>query len=105
MAGKGKNMSLEAFSPAATVAIAAGVVSVDTVLPATGGAILITNAAAQFAFVRMGVAGVVATLTDTPVAAGSKLLLRVPPSVTDIAVILNGGTGTVFATIGHGASY
>ena len=98
-------MALEAFKLAGTAAISATTSSVATTLPAGGSSILITNAASDYAFVRLGAAGETATLTDFPVPAGASRLLLLESVVTTVHVILNSGTGTVFATVGRGSAY
>ena len=98
-------MALEAFKPAGTVVVAATTSNVSTTLPSGGQSVLITNAASDYAFVRLGVAGEAATLTDFPVPSGASRLLFREDTVTTVHVILNSGTGTVFATVGRGSAY
>jgi len=71
-----------------------------------GGALLIYNAAATTAFFRLGGAsGLSATSADTPVPAGSRMLVDAGPFISNAAVLLGSGTGTVYFTLGDGDTY
>lgn len=97
--------SVQPFQPSYTIAIPASVTAVTQVLPQGGSSILVTNAGADYAFVRLGTIGVLATTSDMPVPAGSRLLLHAPDYVSAISVLLNSGSGTVFVSRGNGTAY
>jgi hypothetical protein len=97
--------TVQPFQPAYTVAIAASTSPASATLAGGGTSLLITNGASDYAFVSLGVAGVLATPTDTPVPAGSRLLLHAPETVQAVSVLLNSGTGTVFISRGNGTAY
>lgn len=94
------------FRPAGTVAAAASTTVTNVTLNGGGGAILIYNAAAATAFFRLGAAsGLTATTADTPVPAGCRMLVDAGPFVSNAAVILSSGSGTVYFTLGDGDTY
>lgn len=93
------------FQPSYTLSIAASTTAASQALPAGGASVLVTNAANDYAFVRLGIASQAATPNDTPVPAGARLLLHAPPTVSAISVLLNSGTGTVFVSRGIGTAY
>lgn len=97
--------AVQPFQPSYTVSLAAGTAAVSQTLPPAGTSVLVTNAAADYVFVRLGVAGVVAAPNDTPVPAGARMLLHAPEAVSAISVLLNSGTGTVFVSRGTGTAY
>lgn len=97
--------SVQPFQPSYTVAITAGTTAVSQSLAKGGSSVLLTNGASDYAFVRLGTTGVLATTSDIPVPAGSRLLLHAPDTVTAISVLLNSGSGIVFASRGTGTSY
>lgn len=94
------------FRPAGTVAAAASVTPVTVALNGGGAALLIYNAASSTAFFRLGGAtGLTATTADTPVPAGGRMLVDAGPFVSNVAVVLDSGTGTVYCTLGDGDTY
>ena len=93
------------FQPSYTLSIAAGTTATSQVLPPAGTSVLVTNAANDFVFVRLGVFSQAATPNDTPVPAGARLLLHAPETVSAISLLLNSGTGTVFVSRGTGTAY
>lgn len=97
--------AVQPFQPSYTISLSASTVATSSDLSAGGSSVLVTNAAADYAFVRLGSTGISATPNDTPVPAGARLLLHAPEPVTVISVILNSGTGTVFVSRGTGTSY
>lgn len=97
--------SIQPFQPSFTIAISAGTTSTASSVPPGGSSILVTNAAADYAFVRLGTPGVVATTSDLPIPAGARLLLNAPDYVTAVSVLLNSGNGTVFVSRGSGTAY
>lgn len=97
--------AVQPFQPSYTVSLAAGTSAITQALPAAGTSVLVTNAAADYTFVRLGIAGVLATASDIPVPAGARLLLHAPEPVTAISVLLNSGAGTVFVSRGTGTAY
>ncbi len=97
--------AVQPFQPSYTVSLAAGAAAVGHALPPAGTSVLVTNAAGDYAFVRLGTAGVVAAPNDIPVPAGARLLLHAPETVSAISVLLNSGSGTVFVSRGSGTAY
>ncbi len=94
------------FRPAGTVAAAASTTVTNVALNGGGGAVLIYNAATTTAFFRLGGAsGLTATMADTPVPAGGRMLVDAGPFVSNAAVLLNSGSGTVYFTLGDGDTY
>jgi hypothetical protein len=68
--------------------------------------VLVYNASATgIAFVRVDGSTCAATLSDTPIPPGGRLLLQVSPYATMGAVILSTSTGNVYFTRGSGSSY
>jgi hypothetical protein len=99
--------SVSAFKAATSVAIAAGTTSVSVTLPAGGDQALVTNACADYIFVRFGHGTTVALAAppDAVIAAGQRRIFDVPYTVSTVAVLLNTGTGTVFVERGTGTQY
>ena len=94
------------FRPAGTVAVAASTTAATVALNGGGGAVLIYNATPATAFFRLGGAsGLTATVADTPVPPGSRMLVDAGPFVKNAAVVLGSGTGTVYFTLGDGDTY
>jgi hypothetical protein len=94
------------FRPAGTAAAAASTAVTNVALNGGGGAVLIYNAAAATAFFRLGGAsGLSAAVSDTPVPAGARMLVDAGPFVSNAAVVLSSGTGTVYFTLGDGDTY
>jgi hypothetical protein len=94
------------FRPAGTVAAAASTTAANVPLSGGGAALLIYNAAASTAFFRLGGAsGLTVGTTDTPVPAGSRMLVDAGPFVNHAAVVLGSGAGTVYFTLGDGDTY
>lgn len=99
--------STQPFRPAGTASVGASTVSASAALVGGGSAVLIYNATAATAFVRLGAASgmLAAAVTDTPVPAGARMLLDGGPFVRYAAAILSSGSGTVFFTLGDGDTY
>ncbi|EKM99031.1 MULTISPECIES: hypothetical protein [Acidocella] len=94
------------FRPAGTVAASASTSAVNVALAGGGQAVLVYNASAATAFFRLGGAsGLSASGSDTPVPAGARMLVDAGPFVTNAAVLLSSGTGTVYFTLGDGDTY
>ncbi len=94
------------FRPAGTVAAMASTTVANVQLNGGGGAVLIYNAAPSTAFFRLGGAsGLTATVADTPVPAGARMLVDAGPFVSNAAVVLGSGSGTVYFTLGDGDTY
>lgn len=94
------------FRPAGTAAAAASTSVANVMLNGGGGALLIYNATPSTAFFRLGGAsGLSATTADTPVPAGGRMLVDAGPFVSNAAVILASGSGTVYFTLGDGDTY
>ncbi len=97
--------AVQPFPHIYTLSIAATTVATSQRLAAGGTSVLVTNAAGDYAFVRLGSTGVLATINDVPVPAGARLLLHAPEPVNAVSVVLNSGTGTVFVSRGAGTAY
>ncbi|MDE1883217.1 MAG: hypothetical protein KGH70_04475 [Rhodospirillales bacterium] len=98
--------STQPFRPAGTVGASASTTSANVTLVGGGQAVLVYNASTSVAFFRLAAAaGVVAALSDTPVPPGGRMLVDAGPFVTNAAVVLNAGTGSVYFTRGDGDTY
>lgn len=98
--------STQPFRPAGTVGAAASTVASTVTLSGGGNAVLIYNATSATAFFRLGGAsGVAASLADTPVPAGARMLVGGGPFVSTASVVLSAGSGTVYFTLGDGDMY
>jgi hypothetical protein len=98
--------SIAAFSPEATVSVAAGTTSVSVALGGTGPSLLIYNGSSSTAFLSLGATtALTATTASLPVPAGSQILLGIGATVNAAAVVLPTGTGKVFLTRGSGSFY
>lgn len=97
------------FTPYASYTVSASTTSANTVVaqPAIGEAVtdfLVQNAASSTAFLAWGTTAQTATSAGFPVLAGSIMTISagtVP--ITNIAVILESGTGNVYISTGAGA--
>lgn len=98
--------STQPFRPAGTVSAAASTTAGAVALAGGGSAVLVYNAAGSTAFFRLGGAsGLTASAADTPVPPGARMLVGAGPFVTNAAVVLTSGTGTVYFTLGDGDTY
>jgi hypothetical protein len=98
--------SIAAFSPEATVSVAASTASTAVALGGTGPSLLVYNGSSSTAFLRLGATtALTATTAAMPIPAGSQVLLGIGATVSAAAVILATGTGQVFFTRGSGAFY
>jgi hypothetical protein len=98
--------SIAAFSPEATVHIAAGTVSSAVALSGNGPSLLVFNSTSSVAFLSLGAStSLTATSSSLPIPAGAQILLSVGPTVTGVAVLLSSGSGTVYLTRGSGSAY
>jgi hypothetical protein len=98
--------STQPFRPAGTASVVATTTANTVALVGGGNAVLVYNAASSTAFIRLGGASALtATISDTPVPAGTRTLVGGGPFVSHAAVILSTGTGTVYFTLGDGDTY
>jgi hypothetical protein len=98
--------SIAAFSPEATVSVAASTTSTAVALGGTGPSLLVYNGSTSTAFLSLGATTVLtATNGDMPVPAASQMLLGIGATVSAAAIILQTGTGEVFLTRGSGSFY
>ncbi len=98
--------STQPFRPAGSVGVAASTTLVNAALAGGGQAVLVYNASAAVAFFRLGGAtGLTVGAADTPVPPGGRMLVDAGPFVTNVAVLLSTGTGTVYFTRGDGDVY
>jgi hypothetical protein len=98
--------SIAAFSPEATVSVAASTASTAVALGGTGPSLLVYTGSSSTAFLRLGATtALTATTAAMPIPAGSQVLLGIGATVSAAAVILATGTGQVFFTRGSGAFY
>ena len=98
--------SIAAFTPEATVSIAASTASAAAVLTGTGPSLLVYNATSSTAFLSLGASSATtATANTLPIPAGQQILLGISATVTAAAVVLSSGSGTVYLTRGSGSAY
>ncbi len=98
--------STQPFRPAGTVGASASTTAANVALVGGGQAVLVYNATTANAFFRLGGASALtATISDTPVPPGARMLVDAGPFVTNAAVVLSTGTGTVYFTRGDGDMY
>ncbi len=98
--------STQPFRPAGTVSVMATARAVQIPLAGGGNAVLIYNAGATTVFFRLGGAtGLTATLNDTPVPPGSRMLVGAGPFVSYAAVMVTSGSALVYFTLGDGDTY
>lgn len=98
--------STQPFRPAGTASLVASTSAAATGLVGGGSAVLVFNATSATAFVRLGAAaGLTATLADTPVPAGGRMLLDGGPFVSYGSAVLASGSGTIYFTLGDGDTY
>ena len=94
------------FRPAGTAAAAASTTVANVTLSGGGGAVLVYNATTAIAFFRLvGASGLTATASDTPLPGGARMLVDAGPFVSNAAVVLGSGSGTVYFTLGDGDTY
>jgi len=89
------------------VAVAASTASAAGSLPGadatrSGESVRVYNATSSAAFFRSGTGTPTAVATDTFIAPGSTEVFSLAPGVTDVAVILASGSGTVYFQRGGG---
>lgn len=87
-----------------TATLAATTTSAGAAIPApngsiAGGALLITNAGTEAAFVRIGTGAQTAVATDLPIRAGSSLIIP-RGQATHVAAIVGTTSATVYVTVG-----
>jgi hypothetical protein len=98
--------STQPFRPAGTAALAASTTSGNLLLAGGGSAVLVYNGSGATAFFRLGAAAsLTASVTDTPVPAGQRMLVDGGPFVSYAAAVLSAGTGSVYFTLGDGDTY
>ncbi len=96
--------SISPFQPHLTVSISASTTSGSVPISGHGDGILVTNSTTSIAYVRFGSdATLQASTGDTPLLAGSHILLRCGPFVSYCAVVLGSGSGLVMFTRGDGS--
>lgn len=94
--------SVSPIYPRGTVAIAASTTAATAALPKPGDTVLITNSTSSLAFVAIGAA--VSAGAGLPVLPGAQILLGAGPYATQIAAILEAGSGTIYATACDGTA-
>ncbi len=98
--------STQPLRPSGTASLVASTTSANVALSGGGSAVLVYNASAATAFFRLGAAVTLTALaSDTPVPAGSRMLVDGGPFVSYAAALLSAGTGTVYFTQGDGDTY
>lgn len=94
------------FRPAGTAVAAVTTTSANIPLVGSGQALLVYNSTTAIAFFRLGRASALsASMADTPVPPGGRMLVDAGPFVTNAAVLLSAGTGNVYFTLGDGDAY
>jgi hypothetical protein len=96
--------SITPFRPTGTASLSASTSSSVVALAGGGETVVVTNTTASLAYIRFGAdPTVLATSSDMPVLAGSRVMLSVNSLVTYAAGALVSGTGTVLFTRGDGS--
>ncbi len=93
------------FRPAGTASVAGSTSAASVALVGNGSSVLVFNAASSVAFVRFGMSGVEAGPADTPVPAGTRMLVDVGSLATSASAVLGAGAGAVYFTRGDGSVY
>ncbi len=92
------------FRPSGTMSVAGSTSAASTVLLGGGSSVLVFNASGSVAFVRFGMeAALVASIGDTPVPPGGRMLVDAGRLVTHAGAVLASGTGDVYFTRGDGS--
>ncbi len=98
------NGSVSPFRPTGTVSLAASSTSANVTLSGGGDTVVVTNTASVLAYVRFGSdATVVASTTDMPVLASSRVILSVNNLIKTAAAIMPSGSGTILFSRGDGS--
>ncbi|OYV33848.1 MAG: hypothetical protein B7Z81_10850 [Acidocella sp. 20-61-6] len=98
--------STQPFRPAGTASVAATTIAQTIALVGGGNAVLVYNASSATAFFSLGGAsGLTASMADTPVPAGARMLVGGGPFVSHAATLLSAGSGSVYFTLGDGDTY
>jgi hypothetical protein len=96
--------SVSPFRPTGTVSVSVGSVSANVRLSGGGDSVVVTNAAAALSYIRFGSdPTVVASTTDMPVLAGSRLILSVNGLISYAAALSPSGSGNVLFSRGDGS--
>jgi hypothetical protein len=96
--------SVSPFRHTGTVGVAVGNVSATAALIGGGDAVVVTNTAANLAYVRFGSDPTVAASTaDMPILAGSQVILSVNSLISHAAAISPSGSGNVLFSRGDGS--
>lgn len=96
--------SISPFRPTGTVSLSAGTTSASVPLGGGGEVVVVTNLAANLAYIRFGAdASVIASAADMPVLPNSRAVLSVNSLIGFAAGMLIGGTGNVLFTRGDGS--
>jgi hypothetical protein len=97
--------SISPFRPTGTVTVAAGSVSTNAPLAGGGDSVVVTNTSSVLGFIKFGSnATVVATTTDMPVLAGSRVILSVNQLITYAAALTPSGSGAILFSRGDGST-
>jgi hypothetical protein len=104
-----RNEYLEAFLPGSTVSLAVSTSTANVALPNAEGKVKqqlrIFNASDAIVFVKVGITGVTAAVTDMPIPIGGVEIITLDPTQLGplyLAGIRASGTGTIYATVGVG---
>lgn len=94
------------FRPSGTASVAGSTSAASVGLVGGGSSVLVFNASGAVAFVRFGMDAALAAGTgDTPVPAGTRMLIDAGRLATHASAVLAAGTGTVYFTRGDGSVY
>lgn len=96
--------ALESFNPSygSGVIVAPGTVSASAALPKTTKSVCLTNLGSTACFVRVGVAGVVATTADYPVPPSAQVVITKFQDYDAIAYVTASGTASLHIMTGEG---
>jgi hypothetical protein len=96
--------SVSPFRPTGTVSVSASSVSANARLSGGGDSVVVTNTSGGLAYIRFGSdVGVLATTSDMPILANSRLILSVNSLITFVAAILPIGSGVILFSSGDGS--
>ncbi len=96
--------SVSPFRPTGTVSLAASSESTNVALSGGGDTVVVTNPSTVLAYVKFGSdATVVASASDMPVLAGSRVILSINSLIANAAAITASGSGTILFSRGDGS--
>jgi hypothetical protein len=96
--------SVSPFRPTSTITVSVSSVSANAPLSGGGDSVVVTNTTSALAYVRFGSdATVMASTTDMPILADSKLILSINSLISYAAAISPSGSGSILFSRGDGS--